>query len=102
MTFDEYQKKAAVYMLPQCRNKEYLSLGLAGEAGEFCDKIKKIIRGDQQIDDSLLYELSDIVWYCSQLASILNVPFDKIAQMNLDKLQDRLERNKIKGSGDKR
>ena len=102
MTLDEYQRKAAISMQPECRNINYLALGIAGEAGEICDKIKRIIRGDGQIDDDLLYEIGDLLWYLSQLGDFLKVPLSKIAKMNLKKLSDRMAKNTIKGKGDKR
>ncbi|MBF0233476.1 MAG: nucleoside triphosphate pyrophosphohydrolase family protein [Desulfamplus sp.] len=102
MTLDYYQSAASKYMQPQCNNKEYLALGLCGEAGEVADKIKRIIRGDGKIDDDLLYEIGDTLWYISQLADFFCVDMSKLAQMNLDKLQSRLDRDRIKGTGDKR
>jgi len=102
MYLDEYQKLAAVSMQPQCRNREYLTLGLCGEAGEVADKIKRIIRGDGVLDDALLYELGDTLWYVSQLADFFCVNLSQIAQMNLDKLEKRMAKNTIKGKGDKR
>jgi len=102
MYLDEYQRQAAVSMQPECRNINYLGLGIAGEAGEICDKIKRIIRGDGVIDDTLLLECGDLLWYLSQLAYFLKVPFSQIAQMNLDKLEKRMAKNTIKGKGDKR
>jgi len=104
MTFDEYQKQAAVFMLPQCRNLEYLILGLCEEAGEVAGKRKKQIRkdpGSENFDD-MIEELSDVLWYLSQIALFIHVPFDKIAEINISKLQDRKDRDTIKGSGDKR
>ena len=102
LTLNEYQKLAAKSMLPQCRNINYLGLGLAGETGELCDKLKRIIRGDGQIDDALLFELSDILWYLSQLALFFHVDLNKIGQMNIEKLNKRMEAGKIAGQGDKR
>lgn len=102
MTLNEYQKLAAKTMLPQCRNINYLGLGLAGETGELCDKLKRIIRGDGKLDDEILFELGDIQWYVSQLAAFFHVDLETIAQMNIDKLEKRLQENKIHGRGDKR
>jgi NTP pyrophosphatase (non-canonical NTP hydrolase) len=102
LTLNEYQKLAAKSMLPQCRNINYLGLGLAGETGELCDKLKRIIRGDGKIDDALLFELSDILWYLSQLALFFHVDFNKIGLMNIEKLEKRMEAGKIAGQGDKR
>lgn len=102
MEFNEYQRLASISMLPECRNLSYLGLGLAGETGEVCDKLKRLIRGDGIIDDTLLYEISDCLWYLSQIADILKVPFDQIGEMNIKKLADRMAKNTIKGKGDKR
>jgi len=102
LNFTEYQKKASKTLLPQCRNLEYLGLGLAEEAGELCGKLKRIIRGDGKISDEILYEAGDVLWYLSQIAGLLKVDFDIIAFMNLDKLSKRKENGNICGKGDGR
>jgi NTP pyrophosphatase (non-canonical NTP hydrolase) len=102
MELNEYQKLAAKSMLPQGRNINYLGLGLAGETGELCDKLKRIIRGDGVLDDTVLNECGDILWYLSQLAAFWHVDLDYIAQMNLEKLDKRMQENTIAGKGDKR
>lgn len=104
MKLDEYQQQAAHYMLPQCRNLEYLILGLNEEAGEVAGKRKKQIRKDPGTEtfDAMIEEIGDCLWYASQIANFLHVPLSHVAQRNLDKLQSRLDRDKIKGSGDKR
>lgn len=104
MQLDEYQKKAAVFMLPQCRNLEYLILGLNEEAGEVAGKRKKQIRKDPGTEsfDAMIEEAGDCLWYISQIVHFLHVPLSEVAQRNLDKLQSRMDRDKIKGSGDKR
>ena len=102
MKLNEYQKLAAKSMLPQCRNINYLGLGLAGETGELCDKLKRIIRGDGKIDDDLLDEIGDCLWYLSQLSLLLRVDFETIAKRNIAKLDARMAQNTIAGKGDKR
>ena len=102
MNLNEYQKAAAKSMQPKCRNLNYLGLGLAGEAGEICDKLKRIIRGDGQIDDALLYECGDLLWYLSQLVYFLKVDLETVAVMNIEKLEKRMKEGKIAGKGDKR
>lgn len=84
----------------------YVGLGL-GESGEVQGKIKKIIRDsggiiDQEKKDAIAAELGDVLWYVSQLATELGIPFEQIASKNLDKLFGRLERGTICGSGDNR
>jgi len=102
MTLDDYQKEASTTMLPQCRDLNYLGLGLAGETGEVCDKLKRLIRGDGRITDDLLFELGDVLWYISQLASFLNVDLSEVAQMNIEKLETRKKKELISGTGDHR
>lgn len=109
MNFKDYQKesrKTAQY--PQVgENYIYPVLGLAGETGEVAEKFKKIIRdNDGKIDLAkkieIEKELGDVLWYLSQIATELNLELENIAQNNIKKLQSRLERNCIKGSGDNR
>ena len=102
MELNEYQQLASRSMLPQCRNINYLGLGLAGETGELCDKLKRIIRGDGKIDDGILLECGDLLWYLSQLVSFFHADLDTVARMNIEKLDARMAKNTIKGKGDKR
>jgi NTP pyrophosphatase (non-canonical NTP hydrolase) len=107
--FKEYQEKArstAVY--PEMGNNLYYpSLGLAGEAGEVCEKVKKIMRDDNGEVTSIkkaaiAKELGDVLWYVSNVASELNLDLESIAYANIQKLFDRMDRGVIKGSGDDR
>jgi NTP pyrophosphatase (non-canonical NTP hydrolase) len=109
MTFEEYQneaKKTAIY--PNCgKNFIYPTLGLAGEAGEVSEKVKKIIRDkggviDKETKEELTKELGDVLWYVSQIAFEIGVSLEEVAQKNIEKLQSRFERNKISGEGDNR
>ena len=88
----------------------YPALGLAGEAGEVANKIKKIMRdrnGDVnnlpiELKEDIANELGDCLWYISALATDLGIGLDGIAVENLKKLQKRKEQGTIHGSGDKR
>lgn len=81
----------------------YCALGLVGESGEVAEKVKKAIRED---DDSYLSdlekELGDVLWYWAQLAELVYLDADYVAQRNLDKLLDRQERGVLTGEGDER
>lgn len=108
MTLDEYQQGAlrtAIY--PANRQIIYPTLGLTGEAGEVADKVKKVIRDDNDEFTSerrrqIALELGDVMWYAATLARDLGYTLDEICQMNLDKLASRMERNRLHGSGDER
>ncbi len=105
--FDRYQylsRLTAIYP-DQGHNLIYPTLGLNGEAGEIAEKVKKYIRDDRPfpaVREEILAELGDVLWYLAALCSELDVSMSEIAQSNLDKLQNRAERNKLSGSGDNR
>lgn len=110
MTFDEYQKRAMTTALNvggASQDFYYRTLGLAGEAGEIANKVKKILRdksGQISAEDKtiLASELGDALWYIQSMASFLDIPFEDIAKGNLEKLADRKKRGVIGGSGDTR
>ena len=107
-TFNDYQKdclKTAVY--PKECKVMYPSLGLAGESGEVCDKVKKIYRDDNRIvsdekKKEIAKEIGDVLWYCAALCSDLGISLETVAHLNREKLQSRMERDMIHGSGDNR
>ncbi len=109
MEFNNYQKEARkTAMYPDLgKNFVYPTLGLAGEAGEVAEKIKKVIRDGNGIvtdekKEELSKELGDVLWYVANLAEELGLELDLIAQKNLDKLRSRQDRGKLKGDGDNR
>ena len=85
----------------------YPTLGLVNEAGEVAGKIKKVFRDkdgeiSEETREALKAELGDVLWYVAQVATELDLSLDEIAEANIAKLLDRLERGKIKGDGDNR
>lgn len=107
MNFNEYQTettKTALY--PGDQGLTYTALGLAGETGEYVDKVKKVLRGDYVLDFEhklrLALELGDVLWYLSRCAAEIGYDLQEIASLNLDKLASRRQRGTIKGSGDSR
>jgi len=109
MTFKEYQDKAdmtAAYANVG-HNFVYPALGLAGEAGEVANKIKKIERDNANViseerRDAVKEELGDTLWYIARLAAELGFSIEDVAQANIKKLASRMERNKLHGDGDYR
>lgn len=88
-------------------NPYYPALGLAGEVGEICNKVKKIVRdhGGQVTDDitaALVDEIGDALWYMAMLCSELGLRLDNVAVRNLTKLAGRKMAGTLQGSGDKR
>ena len=85
----------------------YPALGLSGEVGEFHEKIKKIFRdkGGQMTEadkQGLKLELGDIMWYVVVCAQTLGFKMSDVLEANLNKSEDRRQRNKVKGEGDNR
>src|SRR5437879_6477734 len=73
MTIDEYAAWAATLgREPLSANKEmlaYLGLGLAGEAGEVADRLKKFLRDGEWDAEGLAEELSDVIYFGRACAS---------------------------------
>src|SRR5215208_8454199 len=85
----------------------YPILGLVNEAGEVAGKIKKVFRDkageiSEETREALKAELGDVLWYIAQVATELGLSLDDIAEYNIAKLYERLERGKIRGEGDNR
>ncbi len=79
------------------------TLGLAGEAGEVAEKIKKYLRDDTKVSQKeIVKELGDVVFYATALANYFYSNLPEVLQYNMDKLNSRAERGVIKGSGDNR
>lgn len=108
MELSEYQRLSrSTAHYPRNEALTYPSLGLAGEAGEFADHAKKVIRDDggevtAERREAMAKELGDVLWYVAQLASELGLDLDEIAQGNLDKLRSRQQRGVLSGEGDDR
>lgn len=77
----------------------YMSLGLAGEAGEFVDLVKKVVRDhgyDKPLEElsidlqaRLADELGDALWYLIQLADVFGLSIQELMAINMYKLKKR-------------
>ena len=107
MNFNEYQEMAKTTAIYDKKHQIlYPALGLAGEAGEVANKVKKLIRDGYEKNKDYRTEISaeigDVLWYCAVLADDIGFKLADIAGNNLIKLKDRQARGVIGGSGDKR
>jgi NTP pyrophosphatase (non-canonical NTP hydrolase) len=106
--FNSYQRSAsgtAIY--PEKHRITYPALGMAGEAGEVANKVKKLIRDGPENRpetwrEDIASEIGDVLWYCAALASDLNLSLGMIAAQNLIKLDKRKDKGTLGGSGDTR
>jgi len=107
-TFDDYQAAAirtAVY--PDSIRILYPALGLAGEAGEVANKVKKIYRDDggRVTDDrrvQVAKELGGVLWYVAAVCTDLNLNMGDVARENAAILASRQQRGTLHGDGDDR
>lgn len=67
------------------------ALGLAGEAGEFANLVKKrTAHGHSDITPAVLGdELGDILWYLAEAATACGLNLEDIARENIAKLRQR-------------
>ena len=66
------------------------ALGLAGEAGEFANMVKKLTAHGHNISTTeLADELGDVLWYLAEAATACGISLNEIAQQNVDKLRSR-------------
>lgn len=112
MTFEDYQVEAMDYRKPSA-DPIYALLNLAAETGELLGKVAKHIRDSpkeaskdrdyaEAYTEGIAAELGDILWMCAAIADDMELSLGQVALSNLIKLEDRRQRNKIGGSGDKR
>jgi len=65
-------------------------LGIAGEAGEVADLIKKVAFHDHDLEvDKIKKELGDVMWYIALLCDALSLSMDEITEENIEKLKLR-------------
>lgn len=114
MTFEQYEamvQKTAQYPGREEKSLTYPVLGLCGESGEIAEKVKKLLRNrgkqlgteltaEEQLD--LMKEVGDVLWYTAAFAWSIGSSLEEVAQMNANKILDRLARNVIKSEGDNR
>jgi NTP pyrophosphatase (non-canonical NTP hydrolase) len=107
--FDDYQRisRGTWRLVRTDHPLVYPTLGLVNEAGELAGKVKKIFRDKEGVISeadraALKQELGDVLWYLAQICTELGLSMEDVAAANVEKLRDRLERNKIRGEGDER
>lgn len=98
MDANEYQKLASRTLIAE-PDAQYTTLelmlawnaiGLAGEAGEVADTIKKAVFHRHPLDrHELIKELGDVLWYVAALCSKLDVPMSEVMALNIEKLRKR-------------
>lgn len=88
----EYQWKAmrTAKRVDEKFDLTHAALGLAGEAGEFADAVKKHTVYGRPLDrGNAIEELGDLLWFVALGCATLGVTMAEVAQQNIDKLKLR-------------
>jgi NTP pyrophosphatase (non-canonical NTP hydrolase) len=103
MDLNEYQHRIARFDRSP-NTLWYYGLGLAGEAGEAANKLKKSYRqeADPLNQHALALELGDVLWYLARLADRLGYSLSTVAVLNIEKLERRERADTLVGDGDDR
>ena len=91
-TFDLYQSQSMRTAKDMGSEADLIhaALGLASEAGEFCDAIKKSFAYEKELDiENLMEELGDLMWFTALACNALGVPMQTVAVSNVAKLLKR-------------
>lgn len=107
MKFNEFQQFAVSTADPCAKDPLYLACGICEEAGEAAGKVKKTIRDhgghfNEERRFGIALELSDILWYVANQAHLMGYTLSEIAEINIDKINGRIERGTLHGFGDER
>ncbi|MFC2143404.1 nucleoside triphosphate pyrophosphohydrolase family protein [Candidatus Aenigmatarchaeota archaeon] len=92
---DEYIEKVkrTESLIFKSEGKERLlhaGIGIATEAGEMLDALKKSLFYNQQLDKiNIEEELGDLMWYIALACDSLNVSLENIMERNIEKLKAR-------------
>lgn len=93
MTGNEYQEQALRTANKRLSWADMLAdgaMGLAGEAGECVDLIKKhLFQGHGLDHEKLKEELGDVMWYLALIAASMCLTLDSVMAANIDKLRAR-------------
>lgn len=93
LTLNEYQKfanRTSGAGEEGERRQIIAALGLAGEAGEFANLIKKLTAHGHLIGkETLADELGDVLWYLTEAATASGLSLEDIASQNINKLKER-------------
>lgn len=72
-------------------NWEFYAIALAGEAGELLNVIKKVKRGDFQIDkEKVAEETADVITYAFLLLSELGLDTEEVIMKKFEKVNKRI------------
>lgn len=102
--FNTYQKQAMEVRKGNAWQKQYPIVGLPGEVGELLSIYAKEGRDGPRDNhlEMVFKELGDCLWFIAAIAYDEGFSLADVAAGNIAKLQDRVARGVLGGSGDNR
>lgn len=93
MDIKEFQNKATRTINHDLTTEQLISnmcMGISGESGEVIDIIKKhLYQGHELNKEHLTEELGDVMFYITNLATLLGIDMQDVLKNNIDKLLKR-------------
>lgn len=100
LTFSQFQERNA----RRCREAfdkdlhdvPFFAVAIAGEAGEMCNVIKKVMRGDfplESVREEVLAELADVITYCDLMITKLGADTDTVIMKKFNEVSKRRNYN---------
>lgn len=92
MDIETYKKAAERTLIDKGHDMNLLhaAMGISTEAGELMDAFKRKIFYGKELDVvNLKEEVGDIMWYIAILLRELDLDFEELLQLNIDKLRAR-------------
>lgn len=93
MDIKEFQNKSIRTINHDLTTEQLISnmcMGISGESGEVIDIIKKHLYQGHELDkEHLTEELGDVMFYITNLATLLGIDMQDVLQNNVDKLLKR-------------
>ena len=103
MTIDEYAAWAATLgkrpLSPNAEMLSYLGLGLAGEAGEVADRLKKFLRDGSWDPEGLAEELGDVIYFWACLCLVAGKQPSQVLEASRRKIEMRTSERSERRSG---
>jgi NTP pyrophosphatase (non-canonical NTP hydrolase) len=101
--FDNYCKQIEYLFEIKEQDKLHLfAFGIAEEAGEVLGKMKRTLREGGISNQEILVELGDLLSYMSCMARQLDSSLQEVADLNVAKMEKRIQAGTLTGKGDHR
>jgi NTP pyrophosphatase (non-canonical NTP hydrolase) len=93
MDFKEYTKETQRTMAElgqSFADQLHMVMGISTEAGELLDTYKKTLAYNKELDIvNIKEEIGDLLWYISNLLRVLDMDFEQVLYLNVEKLKAR-------------